>query len=82
MDYQRDYQSKLTSAEEAVKCIQSGDWVDYGWCTGTCYDLDIALAARMPELADVKIRGGVLIRRPGHFDVPKHRSTSAGTPGT
>ena len=49
MDYQRDYQSKLTSAEEAVKCIQSGDWVDYGWCTGTCYDLDIALAARMPE---------------------------------
>ncbi len=70
MDYQRDYQSKLTSAEEAVKCIQSGDWVDYGWCTGTCYDLDIALAARMPELADVKIRGGVLIRRPAIFDVP------------
>ncbi|MBS6366568.1 MAG: butyryl-CoA:acetate CoA-transferase [Clostridiales bacterium] len=70
MDYLRDYQSKLTSASEAVKCVRSGDWVDYGWCTGTCYELDIALAARMPELTDVKIRGGVLIRRPAIFDVP------------
>ena len=25
------YQSKLTTADEAVKVIKSGDWVDYGF---------------------------------------------------
>jgi butyryl-CoA:acetate CoA-transferase len=70
MDVTREYQSKLTTAEEAVKYIKSGDWVDYGWCTGTCYELDKALAARMPELHDVKVLGGVLVRRPAIFDVP------------
>ena len=33
MDYQALYQQKLTTAEQAVKAVQSGDWVDYGWCT-------------------------------------------------
>lgn len=70
MDVTREYQSKLTTAEEAVKYIKSGDWVDYGWCTGTCYELDKALAKRMPELQDVKVLGGVLARRPAIFDVP------------
>ena len=27
------YRSKLTTADEAVKVIKSGDWVDYGFCT-------------------------------------------------
>ena len=35
MDFQKEYQQKLVSADEAVKIIKSGDWVDYGWCTGT-----------------------------------------------
>ena len=30
MDYQAMYQQKLTTAEEAVKVVKSGDWVDYG----------------------------------------------------
>ena len=30
MDYFADYRSKLRTAEEAVKIIKSGDWVDYG----------------------------------------------------
>ena len=30
MDYTALYQSKLTTAEEAVKVVKSGDWVDYG----------------------------------------------------
>ena len=28
MDYAGLYQKKLTSAEEAVKVVKSGDWVD------------------------------------------------------
>ena len=61
MDYQALYQSKLTTAENAVKGIKSGDWVDYGWSTCTPVALDKALAARADELTDVKIRGGILM---------------------
>ena len=31
MDYTALYQQKLTTADEAVKVVKSGDWVDYGW---------------------------------------------------
>ena len=31
MDYTQEYEQKLATAEEAVKIVQSGDWVDYGW---------------------------------------------------
>lgn len=69
MDYSKDYAAKLCTAEEAVKAVQSGDWIDYGWCTGTPVELDKALAARMGELEDVKIRGGILLWRPAVFDI-------------
>ena len=69
MDFAALYQSKLTTPEEAVKVVKSGDWVDYGWCTGTPNALDKALAARMGELENVNFRGGVLMRRPAIFDV-------------
>ncbi|MGN0349437.1 MAG: butyryl-CoA:acetate CoA-transferase [Roseburia sp.] len=62
MDYATEYNQKLVSADEAVKAVQSGDWVDYGWCTGTPDALDKALAKRTDELKDVKVRGGVLLR--------------------
>ena len=42
MDFQKEYQQKLVSADEAVKIIKSGDWVDYGWTTGTPVALDAA----------------------------------------
>lgn len=64
MDYQAMYQQKLTTAEEAVKVVKSGDWVDYGWCTNHPIALDKALAARKDELRDVKIRGGVTMWMP------------------
>ena len=32
MDYKEMYRQKLTTADEAVKVIKSGDWVDYGFC--------------------------------------------------
>ena len=69
MDYRLEYAAKLTSAAEAVKHVKSGDWVDYGWCSATPVALDKALAKRMVELSDVKIRGGILLQRPAIFDV-------------
>lgn len=69
MDYSQDYAAKLCSAEEAVKEVRSGDWIDYGWCTGHPVELDKALAARMGELEDVKVRGGIALWRPAIFDI-------------
>lgn len=68
MDYTQEYQEKLVSAEEAVKVIESGDWVDYGWCTGTPDALDRALAERTDELTDIKLRGGILFKVPSVFE--------------
>ena len=62
MDYSQEYKQKLVSADEAVKLIKSGDWVDYGWCTNTVDALDKALAKRTDELKDVKLRGGILLK--------------------
>ena len=70
MSYLDEYQKKLVTAEEAVKVVKSGMWLDYGWCTGAPRALDQALANRADELTDVNIRGGILIRRPAFADVP------------
>ena len=64
MDVKKMYEEKLTTAEEAVKVVKSGDWVDYSWCTNHPLELDKALAARKDELTDVKIRGGVTMWMP------------------
>ena len=75
MNIQELYASKLVSAETAAAVVKSGDWVDYGWCVGTPVTVDKAIAKRLPELTDVKFRGGVLLRRPAVFDVenaPEH----------
>ena len=63
------YQSKLTTADEAVKVIKSGDWVDYGFCNTHPRVLDEALARRAPELEDVKVRGAIALWRPAIFDI-------------
>ena len=70
MDFQAAYQQKLTTADEAVKAVKSGMWVDYGFCTGTPVALDAALARRSEELTDVNIHGGILLHRPAIADVP------------
>ncbi|RKI67392.1 butyryl-CoA:acetate CoA-transferase [bacterium 1xD42-67] len=64
MDHRALYQQKLTTPEQAVKAVKSGDWVDYGWCTNHPVALDRALAARKDELSDVKVRGGVTMWMP------------------
>lgn len=50
------YREKLVSADEAVKIVKSGDWVHYGEFAMQAKDLDAALARRVNELEDVKIR--------------------------
>ena len=69
MNFQTMYNEKLTSAEDAVKVVNSGDWVDYGWCTGTPVALDAAMAKRLPELTDVNFRGGILMHVPEIFKI-------------
>ena len=68
MDFSEEYRQKLVSADEAVKVIKSGDWVDYGWCTNTVDALDKALAKRTDELKDIKLRGGILLKPLAVFD--------------
>ena len=63
------YRSKLTTADEAVKVIKSGDWVDYGFCNTHPHVLDEARARRAPEREDVKVRGGIALWKPAIFDI-------------
>ena len=69
MDYKNMYDQKLVSADQAAAVVKSGDWVDYGWTTGTTVAFDAALAKRMPELHDVNLRGGFLMWVPEVFKI-------------
>lgn len=62
MSFLEEYKQKLVTADEAVKIVKSGDWVDYGWCTGTPDALDKALSKRTDELKNVNVRGGILLK--------------------
>lgn len=57
MDFALEYKNKLMTADEAVKIVQSGDWVDYGTNLAFPELLDAALAKRKGEVHDVKVRG-------------------------
>ena len=46
-----DYQAIFVTPEQAVKAVQSGDWVDYGFGAGFPELLDKALAARASRLS-------------------------------
>lgn len=50
-----EYRKKLTTPDEAVKVIKSGDWVDYGSLCSQVVSLDKALAKRKDELEDINI---------------------------
>ena len=60
MSFNEMYRAKLRTADEAVQIVKSGDWVDY--TTNVCFPalLDAALARRVDELRDVKVRGNLL----------------------
>lgn len=56
MNYAEEYQKKLVSADEAVKCVKSGDYVQYAEFVMNSQILDAALSRRKEELFDVKVR--------------------------
>ena len=59
MDYEALYARKLRTAEDAVKIVKDGDWVDYSQTCSFPQALDAALAGRSGELHDVKIRNAI-----------------------
>ena len=69
MEFKKMYEEKLVTAEQAAAVVKSGDWVDYGWTTGTPVAVDHALAKRLPELTDVNFRGGILMWVPEIFKI-------------
>lgn len=60
MGFLSEYNAKLTSADNAVKCVKSGDWVEYTSNLGFPALCDAALAKRRDELRGVKIRGDLI----------------------
>ncbi len=59
MLFEKEYRSKLMTAEEAMSAVSSGDVIDYGGFNGKPVVCDRALAARAGELRDVSIYTGV-----------------------
>ncbi len=56
-DLKELYDSKLTTAEEAVKIVRSGDRVSFGTNSSVAYNLMRALYGRLDELEEVTIVG-------------------------
>ncbi|WP_251551631.1 acetyl-CoA hydrolase/transferase family protein [Neobacillus muris] len=75
MNVAAEYQSKVRTAEQAARMVHSGDWVDYGFGVTMPIELDKALAARKEELADIKIRGMLLMRVPEVVKADPNRET-------
>ncbi|MBK5261484.1 MAG: butyryl-CoA:acetate CoA-transferase [Peptostreptococcaceae bacterium] len=55
MNYNQEYQNKLTSPQEAVKIVKSGDWVHYGNFLMAPTYFDKYLAERKDELNNVNV---------------------------
>ena len=62
MNIYEEYARKLVSADEAVRIVHSGDWVDYGQTCCFPEALDAALARRRSELTDVKVRSAISMK--------------------
>ena len=61
MSWFEDYKAKLTTADEAVKLIESGHRVYYSGNAATPFPLIEALIKRSPELKDVQLNHVLLI---------------------
>jgi acyl-CoA hydrolase len=66
MNYRKEYQRKLISAEEAAGLVKSGMWIDYGAICGFPSLIDEKLCQRAAELKEVKIRA-----EHSHTQIPK-----------
>ena len=82
MSFTQEYQKKLTTADEAVKVVKSGDRLEYGWCVTTPVALDEALAKRMPDLENIQIHVVSLCAHWQSLRLKIQRTISHGIPGT
>ncbi|HML38471.1 MAG TPA: acetyl-CoA hydrolase/transferase C-terminal domain-containing protein [Bacillota bacterium] len=57
-----EYGNKCVTADEAVKVIKDGDWVEFAWGASQAGLLGEAISRRKEELHDVNLRGGVLLK--------------------
>ncbi|HWP97159.1 MAG TPA: acetyl-CoA hydrolase/transferase C-terminal domain-containing protein [Syntrophomonadaceae bacterium] len=64
MSYMEEYKQKLITADEGAQKVKSGDWVQYGEFVMQPKELDAALAKRVSELKNVKIRGTTITMVP------------------
>ena len=60
-DVWQQYKDKLCTADEAVKCVKSGDWITYAFFNGKPVACDTALSKRKGELKDIQVYGAVTI---------------------
>ena len=62
MSVYEEYQKKLVTAEEAVRLVKDGDWVDYSQTCSFPEALDAALAARKGQLREIKVRNAIAMK--------------------
>jgi len=60
--YSADLKSKTISAEQAAALVKSENWLEYGFGVGQPDVFDRALAARVPKLNGVKLRGCLALK--------------------
>ena len=83
MDWTNDYQKKVVSAAQAMKCVKSGDRVVFAHACGEPLELVDALVARAGELESVEINHMVAMgkgeyARPEYADSFFHKSLFVG----
>src|SRR5262249_39953082 len=62
ISYDGELNRKKISGDNAAELVRSGDWVEYGFGLGQPDEFDRALAARVPKLERVKVRGCLAMR--------------------
>lgn len=66
-DIQTEYKEKLTSSQNAVNTVKSGDRIYVGICSSMAYKLCEALMEREDPLTDVEIQSAVYVRPASFF---------------
>jgi acyl-CoA hydrolase len=64
-------QARQITAQAAAECVQSEDWVDYGFGAGQPDLFDQALGARARELRRVRIRSALTVRARAVLDADR-----------
>ena len=68
MSWKNEYESKICTAEEAVRVVRSGDRVVFGQMNGVSQILVDALCARKDELMDVTTFSSINVSREPYMD--------------